>query len=431
MEQAVEERTTEAPIKLHGRTLVGGCTWQPPTAALDSAKVKREGLAAGFGLMLKRRAGRQVQVGYLAKSAEGLGAYSIAAALARAQKKDNWIGVFRLSDARYALVAVRDGAIMSGRDQIGTRGAIEQLLMETVQLVEQVGGQWEAVYAPKEFETPWPELPLFQALPKSELKAADRLKGLKGEMTRQQVHGLVAGAVATVLLGGAAWGVHLYRKQIEERMIARSGEVVKVRPPHPWLQEPSPKQMFSAWREARGGIPISLGGWRATAISFKPQSVVVAYQRDGGVPVNAFWAEASSRFPGQVALGSSGTQAEITLPVAMPPRGSLESDDALLDADSAMLEWRSYFQNKDLAIPALSKSNPELPPAPPQIPGRPRQVWDTPDWTVFQWKMTSDWAPATLLQHGSLPGLRVKDVKMVLADGMTKWEISGVFYAKN
>jgi hypothetical protein len=84
-----------------------------------------------------------------------------------------------------------------------------------------------------------------------------------------------------------------------------------------------------------------------------------------------------------------------------------------------------------LVAPALSKTDSPLPPLPPPIPGEAHKVWDTPDWVVYQWSLLSEWPPSALLHSGRLPGLRVTNAKLVLANGMSKWEIKGVFYAKN
>ncbi|MCC8372898.1 hypothetical protein CKY10_15100 [Photorhabdus sp. HUG-39] len=419
-------------IKLCGKTLVAGIIWRPPVAVLARANMRRNGIAAGFTLAVRHRVGRGVQVGYAPKEAGEPGYYSLAAVLAKVVDKSNWIGAFRLSDACYALVAVHQGAIMAGRDLIGTREEIETKLRETVQLVEDANGVWHAIYAPKEFESLWPEMPLEQLLSKSILKkSVGQLESLTGEMSKYQIKVFVMTAGLTLLLGGGWWMWHTYKQNRVVELPDLPREVVEALPPHPWLAQPQMAWQFSTWKRVLARVPLSLAGWQVESISLDTDTVSVSYQRHEGMPINIFQVAAINIFRAGPVISNGGEQAQVLIPIEQQSEDQAGNDDVLQSSDQALVELISYFQALNLPPPVLTESASVLPPPPPPRAEGDTQVWANPDWQTYSWTLSSQLPPDALFSGKPFPGLRVTSAKVVLADGFPQWELNGVFYAKN
>ncbi|MBS9423218.1 type 4b pilus protein PilO2 [Photorhabdus caribbeanensis] len=420
-------------IKLYGKTLVAGIIWRPPVTVLTRSHIRRNGIAAGFTLAVRHRVGRSIQVGYVPKEAGVPGCYSLAAVLAKAVDKPNWIGAFHLPDGHYALVAVHQGAIMSGRDLIGTREEIEAKLRDTVQLVEGANGVWNAIYAPKEFESPWLEVPLAQLLPQSALrKSVGQLESLTGEMSKYQIKLFAMTAGTVFLLAGGWWMWHIYKQNTEIRVPDLSNEVVEVPPPHPWLAQPTMESQFSTWNKVLAKVPLSLAGWQIEVIMLDANAVSVSYQRHDGMPINVFQVAAINIFRAGPVISNGGEQAQVLIPFEQSQSHDQENnDDVLQSSDQALVELMSYFQALGLPPPTLTEEASVLPPPPSPLPEGETRVWANPDWQTYNWTLTSQLAPDALFSGKPLPGLRVTSARIVLSDGFPEWKLSGVFYAKN
>ncbi|MCW7547414.1 type 4b pilus protein PilO2 [Photorhabdus sp. APURE] len=420
-------------IKLYGKTLVAGIIWRPPVTVLTRSNIRRNGIAAGFTLVVRHRAGRSIQIGYVPKEAGAPGCYSLAAVLAKAVDKPNWIGAFHLPDGHYALVAVHQGSIMAGRDLIGTREEIEAKLRDTVQLVEGANGVWNAIYAPKEFESPWLEMPLAQLLPQSALrKSVGQLESLTGEMSKHQIKIFAMTAGIAFLLAGGWWIWHIHQQNTQIRVPDLSNEVVEVPPPHPWLTQPTMEWQFAAWNKALAKVPLSLAGWQVEAIMLDADAVSVSYQRHDGMPINVFQVAAINIFRAGPVISNGGEQAQVLIPFGQSQSHDQENnDDVLQSTDQALIELMSYFQALGLPSPTLTEGASVLPPPPPPLPEGETRMWANPDWQTYNWTLTSQLSPDALFSGKPLPGLRVTSARIVLSDGFPEWKLSGVFYAKN
>jgi hypothetical protein len=427
---AAQERAAApaARIDLHGKVFVAGLVWQPPATKLRRAAMHRRGKATGFGLAVRHAVGQSVQVGYAPKDAAEPGVYSLAAVLAKAVSKDNWIGAFPLPDARYVLVGVRQGAIMAGHDCVGTRDQIESLLRETVQLMEDLGESWDAIYAPGEFETPWPQAALIQLLPKSAVRSVGRLESLTGEMSRQQKTAFAVAAVAIVVVAVGAWAWKTYRHAAPARPAATAQPIVKVPPPHPWRSQPQPATQLAIWRQALSRIPLALAGWHAEEIELDAHSATVSYRRNGGVPVHAFQQAAIAALGHGPEVAEAGTHAKIAL--TLPTPGGV--DDVLQPKDEALIAITSYFQSLGMEVPVFSAGKTSTPPPPaPPAAGMPRRIWDAADWQTYQWSLNTEIPPSAVFSNEAIPGLRINNLKVIFSGSTPRWVLNGVFYAKD
>lgn len=399
----------------YGKPLVAGLTWQPPVAKLSRAAMQRQGLQGGFGVTVRRATGTGIQVGYGPKGIGDPGAHSLAVLLAEAVRKQDWIGAFRLSDTRYALVGVRQGAIMAGRDVIGARGEVEALLRETVQLGEEAGERWEAIYAPKEFETAWPEVHLVQLLPKSALRSsAGRLESLTSELTQQQKKLLLGVGAAVLLLGIGGWAWHDLRAHHRQEELLRPPQTVEAPPPHPWKSQARPAAQLAVWKHAMAKIPLSLAGWRAEWIRFDAGSATVSYRRDGGMSVDVFQSTVATVFGDGAHLSQSGERGEVAIGVVSPAG----EDEPLHSANAANVEFASHFQSLGLAPPKLAKR------------AVAQRLGGAADWTGYNWTLATDVPPETLFGE-EFPGLRLTTMQVLFSESTPHWVLNGIFYAKN
>ena len=341
--------------------------------------------------------------------------------------KQDWIGAFRLSETRYVLVGVRQGAIMAGRDGIGARTDVESLLHDTVQLAEDAGEQWDAVYAPEEFGTAWPDMPLATLLPKSALKSSARLESLTGEMSPHQKRlffGIAAGMVLSAA-GGWAWHTHIVH--MKQQAAALANETVTLPAPHPWKSMATVPVQLATWRQVIDRVPLFIAGWRAEDATLDAGKIAITYRRDGGLPVDAFQAAAMEIFGSAPELANKGEQAKVE--VGFQPAATGE-DEALPSQDDALVAFTSHFQALGLDVPDLSKSKETAPEPPRSMPGGPRQVYAAPDWQSFGWAISIPVLRPDLLGH-VMPGLRLTTMKVVFSDGSPQWELQGMLYVKD
>ncbi|WP_175885508.1 type 4b pilus protein PilO2 [Burkholderia sp. BCC0044] len=422
--RALEDAHT---VMLHGKRLVSGLVWQPPVARLGRGIMQRQGRTAGFGLAVRHTVGQTVQVGYGVKEIGKPGFHSLAAVLATVVEQQDWIGAFRLSDTRYVLVGVRQGAIMAGRDVVGARGDVEALLRDTVHLAEDAGERWDAIYAPKEFDTPWQEVSLARLLPKSALRSSGRLESLTGEMSQHQKRvflGVAAGLLA-VAAGGWAW--HAYVARMARQAAALEGGTITVPPPHPWKAMATVPVQLSTWRHVVERVPLFIAGWRAQEATLDAGTIAVTYRRSGGMPVAAFQAAATGIFGPAVELLDQGEQAKVKVGFASATGGQ---DDVLHSQDDAFVAFTSHFQSLGMAVPKLGKRKETPPEAPAPVAGARKQIFAQPDWQSYEWA-TSIPVPRPDLLGNAIPGLRLTTTKITFSDGAPQWALKGVLYVKD
>ncbi|WP_254914441.1 type 4b pilus protein PilO2 [Pseudomonas aeruginosa] len=127
----MEDEVISTPVTVttvNGQSFVSGLFWQPlskPRAYMQEAREigKREKMD-----IVAIRHGSIIQAGFVSKNAGVTkGMYSLAAALAGALG-ESWLGVFALGAERYALVGVKDGAILPGCDIVGDQVEIQEKL---------------------------------------------------------------------------------------------------------------------------------------------------------------------------------------------------------------------------------------------------------------------------------------------------------------
>ncbi|VVE58381.1 hypothetical protein PAN31117_05112 [Pandoraea anapnoica] len=426
----MDEQQTQVPTsrtELFGKTVVAGLVWQPPDGGISRARARKEGLASGFGLMARHRVGHAIQIGYVSHESSLIGAYSLALLLANKLKHENWIGAFRLPDSRYALVGVLQGAIMAGRDVIGTRGEVESLLRSTVQLIQDAGQTLEAIFAPEEFETPWEERPLQDVLTKSDLKSGTRLKSLSGQISRKQLTLLFGVGAMIVVAAAGNWLWKMHKERIAEALQARSNQVVLVPPPNPWEKWPTADAQFAVWQQAAARVPYSIAGWPVAMIVLQEDRLTAGYVRKSGPSVQAFRAQALATIGVRPQVDAEGGRGEYVRDLS-PPAG--RGKETLEPSSALLLDWISYFQSLGISAPTLKPMSAEMPPPlPPSPKGEPKRQWAPADWETYGWEMETDIDPAMVIGLAPWPGVRVISVVIDTTNGAPHWKTKGVVYA--
>lgn len=409
--------TGVASVQIDGKTLFAGLLWQPPTPKASRSATVHNGKAGGFSMHLTRQLSSGVQVGYLRAAQSIENGYSLAEVLARTIELDNWIGVFQLEESRYALVAVHGGAIMAGRDRIGSRAEIEGEFKATLSLVESAGGNWSAIYAPSDFGLDALEASLGQLISRASFKSAARLKSFEIRVNFWQIAIGVAVIGAGVIFGGFMW---LHGHSMSDNAPVSSPVRIKVAPPHPWKLQASMAAQLDIWDRALVEIPMYVAGWKAGSVKLEQDNVLISYARNG-LPVKTFLASATRHMHQHVEVTKGGDEAQISKPL----QAKTSEDENILSSSAIILEITSYFQGLNLPVPVFKKLAVSLPPA------KIGQEWKEPDWQAYEWTMDSDLSPRALFYGKKFPGMRITSVVLSQEGDHQNWKISGIVYAKS
>jgi hypothetical protein len=429
-------------IEVNGHSFVSGLYWQTMLKVRSyEAEAKEIGKSIGMDIVTIRRTSMVIQAGFAPQGKGALkGMYSLAAALAHVLG-DTWIGAFPVDVAsdRYAFVAVLDGAIMPGREFIGTREDVEQALRETHSLVEGQRKKWERVIAPAEFEFGGKALSLVELLQPKQLKPSAKLKPLTFGMTKREI--LVAAGVivgVSLMLGIGLFAKHTYDKRQDEARAAKAKKEMAAlaatsaakpaaiqAPVRTWTKQPTAIEASNACDKALGQLPLAVRSWVFdTATCGADGKVSAVYKQGNGGPLDVFLSAARERFGSSAALQIAQNYKSVTVFVSYPVARS--SDDALLHEVDATTLFVSHFRGLDIEVAPVPVAPP--PPPPEGTPAPP-----APDWRVFTYSFDAKLPPSMTLAGMELNGLRLKSVDLKLTDGSTPeftWTTTGELYVR-
>ena len=428
-------------IEVNGYSFVGGLYWQTMLKVRSyEAEAKEIGKSIGMDIVTIRRTSMVIQAGFAPLGKGALkGMYSLAAALAQVLG-DCWLGAFPVDgvDDRYAFVAVLDGAVMPGREFIGTRDAVEQALRETHSLVEGQGKKWERVIAPATFEFGGEAISLAELLQPKQLKPSAKLKPLTFGMTKREIliaTGITAGALILLLAGLFAKNAYdkrqdeareaLARKQMAALAAANAHAPAAQAPVRTWATQPVAIQAAQACDAALGLLPLAINGWvfdNATCAADGKVSAV--YKQTDAGPLDTFLNAARTRFGSSAPLQIAQDYKSVTVFLNYTVPHS--SDDALLREADATTLFVSHFRG--LAIEAVPTA-----PVPPPPPAEGAPTKQPPDWRVFTYSFAAKLPPSMTLAGMELNGLRLKSVELKLTDGAVPeltWTTSGDLYVR-
>jgi len=410
-------------VTVNGKAYVAGLVWRPLKSARNyKGEAKTLGKADGMSLVAIRHGRAVTQAGFAPRERTNhKGKHSLAASLAGVLG-DDWIGVFDLGDDRYALIAVRRGAVLPGRDMVGDQDAIGTLLRETYNLVSaESDGVDTRILAPPVFEFGNESAALDQLLPPGAARAEHRLRPIALGLTPREA--AITTAVV-VLVGAGVYGYTLWhakqlRIQAQNATLAEQQAAAAAAPPseivRPWVSVPAAHATLDACARYWRAVPLAIAGWRFTSGTCGPNGASRTY-RNAGSTVEAF-DRAVTVAPAYADAYNTATLSE---PITLTP----DAGDVLPALATREKAVTAYFQRID----AFTSASVALKPPPPPIDGEPATV---PPWTTYTLTLISPLPPELVLAQLDMAGLRVLDIAVALDDSATlTWTTTGEFYAQ-
>ncbi|MEB0222090.1 type 4b pilus protein PilO2 [Pseudomonas sp. AB12(2023)] len=438
-------RLSATIVTINGQKFVSGLLWQSLARPRSYMKEAKEfGKSEGLDIVAIRDTAEVKQAGFVSK-ADGAykGMYSLAASLA-GQLGDTWIGVFKLTDDQYAIVAVVSGAIVPGADKIGDLASVEKHLRR---LWSRGTDFKNNVYAPAEMGFGGQELNIEELLIPSKLKKEYRLRPLTFGLTKKELIGGGCLVVLAVCLLSSGWQWHVrsqYALQQAKIQAAKielqrlsdlnaKTRVEQVAPAlkHPWASRSGVGDFVSACLNTANKMPLALGGWIAMSANCKSDIYAITYVRQGASTVSQVITAAKSFFELAPAFTNGGDIASLNKPLEM----NLAGDEELTDLDTLLAVFNSHFQQL-LIKPELVEVPYKAPPVAPALPGSDGNTTKplpppAPDWIEFSFKVVSHIPPEILVQGLPGRGVRINEIDIDRSEAaQLTWTIYGAIYAK-
>lgn len=430
-------------VMINGKPFATGLLWKSLSSPRGYMKEARAiGKQRKWDVVAIRR-GLVTQAGFVPRKVGPLkGHYSLAAALA-GQLGDTWVGAFKITEERYAVVAVREKSILPGFDCILDREDARTKLQEAANHISSL--QDENLYAPADFGIAQRELDIHDLLKTKRLKSDYRLKQLQFGLTKKE---LISSVLLLGLLVGAYIGFEQYRTMEAQKERLRQIQLMQEREAalkklnektkeqqgmqalaHPWASFPSAIDFTQACGDVIDSAPLSVGGWMVSKAVCDAKGVAFTYNRaTGGTTVQGFVDGAQGLFLHTPAFSPDAMVATVHREWKAPYTG----DEPLLEADLVLTEITTLLQSLDIA-PQIASRKIDIPAPPPANPGEAVVPAPQPDWQEFTFSFTSDNEPVKWIESmQNRNGVRVKQIQVELnADDATlKWLVSGDIYAK-
>ncbi|MFC3941534.1 pilus assembly protein PilO [Pseudomonas gingeri NCPPB 3146 = LMG 5327] len=426
-------------LSYHGNSFVIGLLWHPLGSLTGYMREARQfGRVEKMDIVAIRATQSVIQAGFVSNSAGAMkGMYSLASTLA-GQLGDSWIAAWRVSreEDRYALVAVDQGAVLPGCDQVGTTADIQrkvaQLLSSTI--------AFKYTYLPPEFGRGGDVFDVESLLQPRNLRREYRLRPLafglsRGELIRLSLAGaLVVGA----LIGWQQWEAHKARldreaaialqkqRQAElEALNARSNQQQTLQAlEHPWSKRPGIADFIAGCNGAIDRIPLSISGWTFTSAQCDGDLVSATFKRTGNSTANGFIAATRGHYADEPAFFDGGNSAAVKVSLKL----DLAGDEPLLEASEALALMTSWLHGQGLE-PTL-KELPVQAPAPATLPGgKAPPAAPLPKWKHFELQFSSPLPPAIALRNAPGTGVRLREIKTQLQNDQLTWSVTGDLYA--
>ena len=425
-------------ITINKQRFVAGLYWQTLTRPRDHLREAKEiGKREKMDVVAIRR-GRVLQAGFATRNTAGSGAYSLAATLAGVLG-DDWIAVFQLGEFRYAIAAAKNGAIIPGCDEIGSREQIEESLRTSYNL-----HQFAKVICPAHFDFGGEEVDLTRLLSSHKLVKAYKLHPLSTTSNLKPL--LLVGIPLLLIVGGGSIGYVVYRDYVDEKEAAAAAAAAEVERQrlealkvssgkhitpaaleHPWVAQPLARDFREACVEAIHGFPISIGGWMIESALCTNGLVQGTYRRTPNTTVNGFTTQAmltGRRVDMVDAAGETGT---VSVPL---PELRAGGDDSLFEMDQVTSAVRSLMQRREATYSMAVKNI--VPPTPQALPGEPApEPPPVPDWKTHTLMLSGKRTPELLLSGmENLPGLRLDSISVQRSQSELEWKLTGELNGK-
>ena len=357
---------------------------------------------------------------------------------------ESWLGVFALGAERYALVGVKDGAILPGCDIVGDQVEIQEKLQIFQAFFTDENDKF---FSPPEFGFSNNELYLDKVLVASSLKKEYRLKQLTFGLTSKEWG--VVGVLGVLALVGAVvffqWKAAEEKRIREERIriaeeqrleLERLNEKAQQEQSlqaleHPWAKM---AEVDGFWRVCFAQVtklPLAFDGWVFQSARCSFDKVDVTYSRTGNATVGDFIIGAAPRFPAaEPAFFEEGQAAAVHVPLDMGVGG----DEDLEQMNPLLNRFSSHFQRLGLKPVINEKATEEqrqvMPGEDPNDPNAPKKP--EPFWRTFTFSYESPRAPNETLSGLAGPGLRLTEISVNLnfESAQLTWKVDGEIYAQ-
>jgi hypothetical protein len=431
--------TKQAKVQIlthHGNSFVTGLLWHPLDSLTGYMREARQfGRKEMMDIVAIRPTKSIIQAGFVAHNDGAVkGMYSLAASLA-GQLGDSWIAAWRVSPSedRYALVAVDQGAVLPGCDQVGTaedtNRKVSQMLSSSISFKE--------IYLPPEFGRGGDPLDVEKLLEPQNLRREYRLRPLtfglsKSEWTRLSLIGIL---VVGALIGWHQWqgykdrqafAAAMQRQAELEALNARSSQQQTMQAlEHPWAKQPGIADFITGCNGAIDRIPMSISGWVFTSAQCDGDLVSATFERTGNSTASGLIGATRGHFADEPAFFEGGNSAALKISLKL----NLAGDESLLQTGEALPLLTSWLHGQGLQ-PTL-KEIPVLVPVPATLPGgvAPPPA-PSPEWKHFELQYTSSLPPAIVLRDVPDTGFRLREIKTQLKTDHLIWSVTGDLYAK-
>ncbi|MCC9290091.1 type 4b pilus protein PilO2 [Pseudomonas aeruginosa] len=429
---------------VNGQSIVSGLYWQPLSKPRPYMQEARQiGMREKMDILAIRHRSI-IQAGFVSKNAVVTkGMYSLAAALAAALA-ESWLGVIALGLERYALVRVKDGAILPGCDIVADQVEIQEQLQIFQPFYTDENDKF---FPPPEFGFSNNQLYLDKVLLASSHKKQYRLKQLTFGLTSMEW--VVVGVLGVLALVGAV--VYFQWKPAEEmrireeririadeqrheleRLNVKAQQDQSLQPlEHPW---PKMAEVDGIWRVCFAQVtqlPLAFDGWLFQCARCSFDQVDVTYSRTGNATVGDYIIAAAPRIPAaEPAFFEEGQAAAVHVPLDM----GLGADEDLEQLKPLLNRFSSQFQRLG-SKPVINENATEeqrqmMPREDPNDPNAPKKP--EPFWRTFSFSYESPPAPNETLSGLARPGLRLTEnsVNLNFQSAQLTWKVDGEIYAR-
>ncbi|OXJ06697.1 type 4b pilus protein PilO2 [Burkholderia sp. HI2500] len=378
-----------------------GLTWEhEPVKPKPAALRERARRLGRFGIVRHTATGvYQAGYGELPPGTKGAGRIRALASLAAEQYPSPWMGVFKLTDDAYWLIAVRDGEIVPGGDHFGSR--------------DDVIAARDALRA----QESWHEHDGTVANLAEIVGLAVPERGLR-DLQASVPRVVWAGAIVVGVSVGTAAGVVLWAQQQEAKILAEQQRLADARRAQreaeaaipPWTKLPAPSALLSACSQAWHDQRLARKGWTLASWRCEQQGALLAltmnWTRQGGTALDA---------PGALS-DPDHSQESRTQDATLQP----SSAPAAL-ADIARRTILTFSQTRSVPL-TLD------PPPKPDTSGKTRDADELP-WQARGAAFTFDVPPwmRYSADFDATPGLRLASIAYDAAKG--EWTAQGTLYA--
>lgn len=432
----VTKQTRVQILTYHGNSFVTGLQWHPLDSLTGYMREARQfGRKHQMDIVAIRPTKSIIQAGFVAYNDGAVkGMYSLAASLA-GQLGDSWIAAWQVApgEDRYVLIAVDQGAVLPGCDQVGsgddTRRKVAQMLSSSI--------SFRDIYLPKEFERGGASLDVESLLQAQNLRRDYRLRQLTFGLSKNEWGRVAAVAVlvSAALVGWGQWEAYKGRQALAAAMQrqaeldalnARSSQEQTLQAlEHPWAKQPDVAGFVNGCTEAVERLPLSIAGWVFKSAQCDGELVSVTVERTGNSTAIELIRATRDHFADDPAFFNGGNSAALKISLKL----NLAGDESLLQTSEALPLLTSWLHGQGIA-PTL-KELPVSVPAPAALPGGAAPPPPPlPEWKHFELQYSSSLPPAAVLLNVPDTGFRLREISTELKNYQLIWSVTGDLYAK-